>query len=227
MVIDYQLRNYKGVNTLSNQGVYPFSYTLSKVSCQEDITIIATGTISNNSNVIVFIKNDGNYLLNITDIYGSTPVNYIFPYYNNLLLYIIKSTEKVLCNCKCQEDNCNDNIDLSCLLSSVINYSLLYKESNEYLTQITNYFICRINENLDCNNINLLLYGKNNKNCGALVEDTLVMYFLSFYYYALSIADDADEVLYVKNKYNSATILKCIKKLGVNLTDIENLVNNT
>lgn len=219
MALVYNFRKYKDVYTIENNGLVPLTYTVVKVEC-DSTTTVGTGEILVGQTITLPIKHvDGVYRIIISDsVLEETLPDILF--YNNLLLTIIDGTEEILCGCNgC--NTCHDckTCDTELLtITAILAYSFVNNPTySTYINNIAEELKCDIDSKVLCLLTNIQVLGKTE------VEDLLMeivaLYFLSFYLYDLFNAQDAEEAEYIKVKYLSSKIMKCIRKLGININE--------
>lgn len=224
MALGYILRDYKDIYTLENVGLVTLSYTLSKKEC-DSVTTIEEGDILAGQTITLPINYiDGVYSIEISDNIETLILPDIL-FYNNLLISIIDNVEEVVCGCKgC--DTCDDCGDEECSLHlntliAVLAFNFMKSPKyNDYLDLVAEVLKCTIDARILCLITKQLILGKEDSK--DLVLEIIALYYLAFYFKDLADAEDAEEVTYIKTKYNSVKILRCIRKMGIDIDAIEN-----
>ena len=219
MALVYNFKKYKDVYTIENNGLVTLTYTLRKVEC-DSTTIVRQGEILVGQTVILPIKHiDGVYRITISDsVLEETLPDILF--YNNLLLTIIDSTEEVLCGCKgCNTcEDCNNCEQYLLTLTTILAYSIVNNPTySPYINSIAEQLKCDIDAKVLCLLTNIQILGETEVE--DLLKEIVALYYLAFYLYDLSQATDAEEAEYIKIKYLSSKIMKCIRKLGINIDE--------
>src|SRR6187402_240318 len=223
MAILHTLVKNKDIYTLTNLGVDTLSYNLKKDNCSE-VKDIVLGTLAQNAEVTFIIQQDGDYVLTLNDESDTLTVSFV--YYENFLKSLVESTKDILCGCRCKEcDNCHSDCDENlCLVNGYQTYfnltSPLYQE---YYKSIIPYFRCRLQDDLICTTTNQLILGQSD--CAVVTKEHVMMFYLAIYYKQLSQSADEEETEYLNSKFYIKPILNCIRKSGINLTDIQELIN--
>lgn len=220
MAVRQNVTKYKDVYTLYNVGVTSFSYSLLLIDCGE-ATQVVEGSLIASGGVLLPMSKDGNYELTVWDESESTVINYRTR--KNLLLSIVKSIKKSLCDCKCKNCDCEEE-EVSCNLHKIMSYIIAKPEINNVVKLISPYFDCRLKEGSDCTVANEIIYGKNN--CIDLEKNLLSLYYLSIYLYEVCHSNDPDEDLYVSSIMNYKELQKCISLLGISILEIKKLLLN-
>lgn len=222
MPIVYSYSKYRDVYSLSNQGISSFTYKLIKLSCSEESIIINNTTLNAGTNTNILLPSDGYYMLVLQQAEEDDIVIYIKDY-NKLLNSFLEDAKNLLCDCKCKNCDCEDS--LNSLLLTITKANIYYNLNTEELCSIyscvNSYNSCSIEEESICLITNELLTGKSD--VSHLVKNLVINFYLAFYFRELIFAINLEEVNYIKAKYFSDEILKCIKKLGI---DIKNILCN-
>lgn len=229
MAVLYTYKVYQDLYSLKNINVNPFTYTLSKKEC-DSLTQVETKVILAGETIylpLTFI--DGKYQIDITD--GVNTVHkYDIYYYNNLLLHIIDSIESSVCPCVCKDcDECNDENDykvkFNTLISTISLASLNKNKYTDYLVQVATILECDFDEELLAFMSEKLIDGTDNLQ--GLYLRLIGLHYLTYYYVDLMGAIDTEEAVFIRDKYKSAKILKCIKKLGLDIEEVsDSLMDN-
>lgn len=218
MALNYTYLKYKDTYTLKNNGSVTLTYSVSKVTC-EATTEIKTGTILPGQTTALNFIVDGNYSVYLA---SSTEVGipFIIKYYNNLLLSFISMVEGIICGCsKCNDcEECNQCEDyLGTFMKAQAFAAVNYPVYQGYMNQITQDSICVFTEEVLCNLLHEKVYG--NADVKEVMLKLIGFYYLSFYYQDKFLALDAQEKIYITEKYKYDKIAACMRKLGIMPTD--------
>ena len=219
MALTYIYKKYKDVYTIENTGLVPLTYTVTRKECDSS-TVIKTGTIAVNIIVTLPINFvDGTYVVTISDgILTDTLPDILF--YNNLLLTIISNVEKVLCGCKpCNDcEDCNSCDEYLNTVSEVLAFAYInHPKYNSYIEDIITSIKCDFTEHVLCMLTKKSITGdEDTKNIYLRI---IGLHYLAFYLVDLAGAFDTEEADYIKLKYNSSRILKCLKKVGIDIDE--------
>lgn len=223
MAVLYTLTKYKDTYTLVNTNANTLDYTISKVEC-DILTVIASGTLvatGSRGDTLILPLNliDGQYRVNLDDGITRIDLTDIF-YYKNLLDKIIENAEYILCEChKC--DECKECIDCELnlvLLVQILSYYMMTKdEYQSRLTLVIDSVRCTVDDKILYSLMNKMIYG--NEDVKHLYLQLVSMFYITFYSEDFSDAVDEEEELYVTEKYNFTKVIKCIKKLGINIQE--------
>lgn len=217
MALSYIYTKYKDVYTVQNTGLVALNYTVSKKEC--DITTLVTNGIIPVSSTLTLPFNfiDGVYVVTISDGFEIDTLSDIL-YYNNLLLTIIENVEKSLCGCKpCHE--CEDCVDCDLYLNTLtqvlafayVNHPL-YSAS---ISLVNTNMQCQFTESVLCMLTKSMIQGdEDTKN---IFLQIIGMHYLAFYAYDIEQAEDAEEIDYIKLKYNTSKIFKCLRRIGIDV----------
>lgn len=222
----YTFRKYKDVYTVFNTGLVVLTYKLERIEC-DSTKVVAEGTIAVGQTITLPINFvDGVYRLTLND----GIVDEVLPnilHYNNLLLSFIESAEEVLCGCKkCNEcEDCNTCETYLNTINKALGY--LYVNApkyNEYLNEINEQLKCLYTEKVLCILTNKMISGdEDTKN---LFLQIIGSHYLAFYLVDLVQAFDAEEAEYIKCKYISSKVLKCLRKHGIDIDESTELISN-
>lgn len=226
--VDYIYSDYKDQYTIENISAFPLTITLTRIECNST-EIVSTRVIPTAQKISIFQHSvDGNFTVGLSNELNNT-ASISIKYYYNLIVDIIRKTEQVLCGCKdCDEcTDCNDCQDKADLVTLILSYFHLNTPVyNPFLQSVITVLSCTIDEQIYCYELSKIIKGEGNLD--NLLLKTISMYYLSFYYTDLGIAGDEEEKIYTSDKYKSSKILKCIQKLGVDISDIiDEVVNPT
>lgn len=227
MALNYTFSRYKDVYTLlNNDTLSNLNYTVYLKNCDTSKKVGGGVVKPGESKEIKFII-DGTYSVVVNDEVLSETIPDIF-YYEKLLSNIIKKSEQIFCGCKPCDDceDCNSCDAYLDLFTYVNTYSILHSPLyNDYIVNIQNELKCRFNEGVVCAMNQSFIRGK--VDVKELVLLNIASYFIAFYFVDLYSALDEEEAEYIKEKYKTLKILKCIKKLGINIDDFnEQLFSN-
>lgn len=223
MALDYTFIKYQDVYTLSNVDlVSTLTYTITLKNC-ETSKIINTGIVKPGENTIITFVMDGIYSISVTDGIATEVIPDTL-IYEKLLNRIISGTEKVLCGCgPCNDcDDCNECDDYLDLLAYITAYPIVLKPKyDSYVSIIQNELKCSFNETIICLMNQGFIRGK--VEIKELFLKLIASSYLAFYFVELGTAIDSDEAEYIRTKFKSVKIFKCIKGLDINISDTTDL----
>lgn len=217
--LTYIYKKYKDVYTIENTGISAFNYKIQIKEC-DSLNEYKSGIINPGDTFILPITFlDAIYVVTLSDDDEEVVLDDILQY-NNTLLNFIDGTEELLCGCK----KCNDCEECNKCESflATLNYALAFFHVNSprydnYLLTFSNAMKCNYSQEVLCliSQININGKGEVEK----LTKLNIGLFYLVFYLLDLAQAQDEEEANYIKNKYKSFKILKCIRKLGI---DVDN-----
>ena len=227
MALNYIQKKYKDVYSIENLGITPINYFIQIKEC-DSLNELKSGIILPGDTFILPINFlDATYVVTLFDNDEIQVLDDILQY-NNTLLNFIDGTEELLCGCKkcneCEECNKCDSF------LNTLNYALAYfhvnsPKYNNYLSTFSNELKCNYSQEILCLISQINLSGK--IEIEKLTKLNIGMYYLVFYLLDLAQATDEAEANYIKNKYKSFKILKCIRKLGIDIDNFnEQLFSN-
>ena len=221
--VDYIFLKYKDVYTLKNTSTTTFNYSISRI-VNKVSSIVISGTVLSGATATLSLGNlDGHYKLSISNSTTSAePIE--IKYFPNLLKTIIDKTKEITCKECGTCDKCEDcHLQLS-LIIAVLNYAYLHSPTyNGYFEGIninlkdttTNKIVKYLNDNL--------IFGEGNVT--PLFIQTVGTHYLSFYYTEVRSAKDAEEIAYIKAKYNAEEVITCLNSMGIIVPQTETVIS--
>lgn len=218
MAVAYTYTKYKGVHTLQNDGVLPMTYSITSVTCDAE-ALIKTGVIQPDNTIPLQFIIDGDYSILMDD--GDTTQTFTIRILECLLTSLIREFENILCGCskcnQCEEcESCEDFIQV--LVKAFSYYSLSFPTYQAFSESLIINTQCDLVGLMGCVLTKEKVYGRSDVK--ELMMKIIRDYYGAFYYKDLAMAVDDEEKAYVMDKYKSAKILKCIRKLGTNPSEI-------
>jgi len=219
MAVAYTYKKYKDVYTLQNINSNNISYIFEKVDCDNVENIESGVLVANAIYTLPLNRIDGTYQLRLSD--GNLNTALIIKYYNNLLISVINSVEVTICKC-CQDcDECDEtdycDVQLSAILSTLSYSILMNPEYARYINIIAESIKCKIDDVLLFSLTNKLINGEEDQK--DLVLKLIGMYYLAYYVKDVLAAEDEEEAEYIKQKYNYSKIVKCLRKLSIDIDE--------
>lgn len=220
----FKLKSLHNINELS--------YSLVAIVCDEEEILIQEGTILPLEEVSFSLLKDAYYKLKI-----GIDVVY-FNTWSYIRAHMIMNTKKLLCNsCGC----CDGNLTKECINAILIQNSMSYMlpfitnvkdmqltkpvSSNlilfEFIQRVVAFYKCDINKELCSNYADVAIKGYNTS--PTIIKLYIACLYLCTYTYEkyLIYNNDADAIISLNNTYDIDSVLFCIKKLGINIKDIE------
>lgn len=209
------------INTSANT-LYVTVYVETYCGSEEWQEIIPEQTI--NTTLSITIPNRDNlYKLFITDKISLNDELKV-PIYGKLLISFIEDVKYVLCGCPCENcEDCNKNKkDYLFSLVKMFAYNSINESLyNEYLTSTNDCIRCNILDINQCILLNETILG--NSDNTLLMKQIIAYYYLVFYFVDLKINNNSETVTEL---YQYNEIVKCIKKLGIDINCIKENINN-
>lgn len=219
--MDYTYLKYKDVYTITNNSsVETLTYKVVFKNCEET-TIIKEGTILPSSVYTLSFKYDGVYEVILNDGFIEEVITDI-KYFENTLQMFIEGVQSIFCGCGHNCDECTDCDECEDYLKTLVQ-ALAYTSLNEpdyqvYVEAINKESKCLLNESLLCSLVQEQIRG--NASYKDVVLYFLANYYGAFYFREKFLAADNEEVAYVTAKYKYPTISKCMKKVGLNPSNV-------
>ena len=220
----YSLKRSKENFVVTKTSQNPVDLTIYKQETCSDNTfveIVPLQTITD-SVEIALIQGGGLYKFVLSSLVETEvrTVEVLIPYYNNILVSLIKDFERVLCDCACKKpDDCTHKIDeqsLSDILLKVITYYAIANSFYCYfLNQTFERLRCMIIDESECVILNERILGSANKTL--LLKRVVALYYLTFYFAELNLNSDKE---YINEKFKFTKMAKCINLLGIDTQPI-------
>jgi hypothetical protein len=203
MALNYTYTNYKDVHTLTNNESLDMTYTIVINSCDASTTI-TTGIMTPGQSITLNFATDGHYTIDLSTLAATD--SFDIDYFQNLLMSFISS--------ECNE--CQDY--LSAFMKSFAFNSVNAPLYQAYVDLIAQGVVCDFTDEVICSIIHEKVFGTPSVKEPML--KILSYYYSAFYYKDYFMASDSAEQEYITTKYKFAKIAKCMKKLGVDPTEI-------
>jgi hypothetical protein len=219
---EFNLVNLMDVYTLTNKVVDTLNYILSKKVDCHTTSQIYTNSLEENESFEFKDLEDGEYLLEITQAAQTTNIKMLS--YKGLAKSLMHDFSLSLCdnNCKgCQPDCVDQLTTYSKMLSYKVVNNPIYDKAVELLE---NELQCLISADALCLLTNETYKGSSDNEL--LFKRFMSLYYLAFYFTEINNTADNMDDEYVKNKYEYIDISRCISRLGINLTDINQLMTD-
>lgn len=225
----FDLVNYKDLFTLTNTDsptlTFKFQklencYDYSAVSGFEDLPALENGE------VFEFGKlQDGEYQVTITQDEEETTVT--IKSFLELQKSMIEDIDLVLCGCDC--DSCDDcattcNDKLTTILKILSFIALTSPMYDAAIDRISECIKCTLGVDISCLLINEKVTGESDNSI--VLKKIIAIYYLAFYFLEITSATDEEEEEYIRDKFKFNIISKCISQLGIDISEIEEKVQN-
>jgi hypothetical protein len=210
------------ITKTGNNAIYVTIYT--QTSCDSNQwSVLIPEQFTNDSLIITLPNKDGLYRIFITDNQGFNETLNI-PIYTSILKSYIEDVKYVLCGCPCE--NCKDcdkqEKDYLSVLIKMFAYNIINEGLyNQYLTATNDCIKCNILDANQCILLNESILGDSSNT--ELMKQIIAYYYLVFYFTDLKLNNNSQTIT---NTYQYNEILKCIKKLGININCITNNITN-
>ena len=230
-MIEFLIEKIQDKYYLQNEGTLDISYTIQKLTSCTVFTTVRDGSVSPTERVELFFKEDGDYQIVLND--GTNP-EFIVPiqYFLNLQMSIIENILHLVCesNCGCVDCFDIDSKDIYCRLLIARARMDAYKrltspQGESFYNAVYEYTKCLVLPPLYCGVHEEIIRGESNCNV-ELVKQLLSLDYLAMYFFEISQVSSTEDIDYVKNKFKVDRIFCCIQNLGINIEQIEQLINN-
>ena len=175
---------------------------------------ILTIDLPNKDNLYKIVITDKEHLYN----------EHKIPIYTNFLKSYIEDVKYILCGCPCENcEDCNkEEKDYLSVLVKMFAYNSINENLYNTYFNITNLCIkCDILDLNQCMLLNETILGDGDNK--ELMKKTIAYYYLVFYFTDLKLNNNSQIITDI---YQYKEILKCIKKLSINIDCIKNIISN-
>lgn len=201
------------------------------ISLTQDCTspsVIETITITGGGSYTFKPKKDGKYTLVFDD--SNTQSTVVIKDYKILRDSLIEDLFEVLCGCDCGCSDCSDlgNDDCKLLLSLTTKMkgyiALTSPMGSAFLEAIQNNTLCLMEQELQCN------IGKEKMTGLSIFDEVFLKKLLALDYLALYFFEElntsTEDINYLNKVFRKDSLFCCIKSLGINILEIENLIKD-
>lgn len=233
--IAFSFKRSKDDFVLQNKLNSALSFTISRLGCNDEQTIVASGLLQSfNQTLTIPITKDGKYILFIND------YTTYFTSWKNTRNNLVKRINSLLCsNCKGCEDDCNKGskcIKHQQLFNATLFYANIIKPFSfdtavPYNTQMYRFIqasidanFCFINKEF-CNQTFQGAISGETQNNQDLFDYFIAIHYLAFYFYDKYSVLETDVVgrKYIESVWQYDKIKRCIKNLGICIEKLEEL----
>lgn len=222
----FEINKYKDVFTISNTDAVSLTYDSDRLNGCYNYVDVENGTIDIAGSVELTTTVDGQYRIQIGD--GVDTDEATLKVYTDLLSSIVDDVYTIICGCNCTacSSSCANNCDnqLTLVLKILSYVSLTYPQYSLSLEKINEVIKCLLGIDISCLLASEQVTGTSDNS--SLLKKIISLYYLSFYFLELIQAADEEEEDYVKEKYNFDNISTCISKLGIDIEEVEEVINN-
>lgn len=234
MALSYNYTVNQDVHTLGNPDTeLTINYQVTRVEGSSSVSIKEGLLLPETSVVLPITLIDGKYRVNMQIYEGgeiATSEDFFFIEISyNLLNTIIEQVEHSICKCCHNCDDCDDDTNYCDLyLSTTLNVLSFTFLNNPRYTSYLNLIADSINENITekvrCSLINKMINGEEKQQ--KLLLTIIGIYYLAFYVTDILAAVNQEEANYIKLKYNYTKISKCLKKIGIDVDETNEIFIN-
>jgi hypothetical protein len=225
----FKLVNYKDLFTLTNIDSPSLTFTIQRLENCYNYTNVSgfenLPTLEDEDSFEFKKLQDGEYQVVISQ--DGTDTTITLKTYLNLLESMIEDIDLILCGCDC--DSCDDcattcNDKLTTILKILSFINLTFPTYNSALESIAECIKCTLGMDISCLLINEKITGESDN--ALILKKIIAIYYLAFYFLELTSATDEEEEEYITNKFKFNIISKCISQLGINISEIEEKIEN-
>jgi len=210
---------------VTNEEIVPITFEIKKLYDCVNFLTISDGTIEPGVTKEFDFTEDGEYRIVINE--GEDTI-YI-KHYLKLLLSIIDGITDNICDCKCGcecSDEDNSLCNLLMLRAKIDVYKrLINPQGVAFFDAVNEYTKCLIEKPIYCGVDKEIILGEAECN-EEIIKQLIALDYLAIYFYEFAQACLTEDKEFIRNKFNTKTIFCCIQSLGIDVGDIEELINN-
>ena len=225
----YKIEKRQDRYYLMNLDDTSFDYTVKhSFNCTSFLTIY-DGTLAGETEVEITFLDDGEYQIVLTD--GVDVITIPIHYYLKLQTSFISNMTDAICCCGCGCDDCNEDkcqkyCNLLMLRAKIDAYKrLINPEGVAFFDGVYQQTKCLLLKPIYCALTEEIIYGEAACN-SEFFKKLLALDFLAIYFYEYFSACHSTEKAYIREKFNTDEIFCCIQDLGINIGEIETLIEN-
>ena len=208
---------------VTNDDTIPLEYKVKNLDDCVNFNTISEGTIAVGETKEFKFSKDGEYLICINETDTIT-----IKYHLNLQLSIIEGMLNTVCDCSCGCE-CNDKnelCDLLMLRAKIDVYKRLTNPSGRaFYDAVYQHTKCLVKKPLYCALDQEIILGEAECN-KKVVKQLIALDYLAMYFFEIAQAETEEDEEYIRDKFNTKIIFCCIQALGIDVGDIEDLINN-
>jgi hypothetical protein len=236
----FKIVRYKDAYIVTNLSNTTIEYYITTYSCTEEVDIVVlSGLLEEGKIITINLPYDGNFRFSILS--GiSIGQSVCISHYPKLIKKIVRGTKAIVCNncdnipckgCKSKEekqcliaqDTINSMIVLNTFLSPLVSGGCIdVTIVNRFVDAAISNFKCRIQRDICNANLITSVTGEANPT-NMWSKYFIAFYYLGFFYREADLASDAEELAYIKDKYEYSKIKNCISDLGICLDTLKDL----
>lgn len=222
----FDFNKKQDIYSVTNEEIVPITYEVKKLYDCTSFLTISDGTIEPGETEVFDFIDDGEYQIVVT---GEIDSNTIYiKRYLKLLTSIIEGILDNICDCKCGCE-CSDDEDPLCRLlmlrAKVDVYKRLINPGGvAFFDAVYTQTKCLIEKPIYCAVDKEIILGEADCNT-EIIKQLLALDYLAIYFFEIAQACLTEDKDYVREKFNTKTIFCCIQALGIDVGDIEELIN--
>ncbi len=218
---DFKIKQDK--YSVTNQEDVAITYEVKRLYDCTNFLTISEGTIEPAITEEFSFNQDGEYQIIINETDTITIKHYL-----KLKDSIIEGVLNLICDCNCGCE-CNDEEDNYCNLLMLRAKIDVYKRlTNPYggafFDAVYSHTKCLVEKPVYCAVDNELILGEQECN-EELVKQMIALDYLAMYFFDFAQACLVEDERYVREKFNTKTIFCCLQAIGIDVGDIEELIN--
>lgn len=218
---------------ITNTEASDITYVVQKLSNCNEYLDTDEGVIQPDEEVEIVLKTDGEYQIIVTN-EADEETTITIKHYLELQLSMIQDVYAVLCECGC---GCSDCVKLNCDSCTALMIARAKMDAYKRVMnpQYVSFFNavyqevkCMLDQEIYCCIVEEKIKGSSKFN-ETFMKKLLALDFLAIYFYEIftDCDDESCDEDYVRNKFKADKIMCCISKLGIDIKEIETLIDDS
>lgn len=221
-----QFKKKQDIYSVTNNETIPVTYEVKKLYDCVNFLTISDGTIEVGETEEFDFIEDGEYQIVVN---GTETTTIYIKHYLKLLNSIIEGVLNNICDCNCGCECLDESEDPLCNLLMLrakidVYKRLINPQAVAFFDIVGQTVKCLIEKPVYCAVDKEIILGESECN-KEIVKQLISLDYLALYFFEYVQACLTKDKEYVRNKFNTSTIFCCIQTLGIDVGDIEQLIN--
>ena len=208
---------------VTNEEIVPITYEVKKLYDCENFLTISDGTIEPGETEEFDFTQDGEYQIIIND-----EDTIFIKHYLKLLLSIIDGVVNTICDCKCGCECSDDEAPLCSLLMLRAKIDVYKRLTNPqgvaFFDAVYSHTKCLVEKPIYCAVDKEIILGETECN-QEIVKQLIALDYLAIYFSEFAQVSLDEDKAFIRDKFQTKTVFCCIQSLGIDVGDIETLIN--
>lgn len=225
-MVNAQLKKVQDKYFLVNNEITPITYVLKRLTGCTSYFAIFSGTLDPATELEVTLAQDGEYQLIVTNA-ALEEVTLGFKNYICLQHSLIENIYYTLCDCDCECSDCDSDCEYTLMTHAKMQAykRLINPEGQAFFDAINTTVKCLIEKPIYCSVTEEMIRGSATYN-EKLLKQFLALDYLALYFFELSMACLTADKQYITDKFNTEQLFCCINSLGIDIKEIENIIED-